>query len=371
VPFWCPRPGVRLDPSCATADPIPLADRRGHLMPSATHGPFTPPSQRPARIGSRALAINQLRASPESLQSLRQCPHCLGSRVHRWGSKCGVARFRCLVCTRTYSETTGTFVYRLRRLDALAAILEAMANSESIRRTAQLAGISRGTAFSWRHRVLRFSLRPAREHRIEKEGAFFMTKWFGFRRNPKETIHNFNGGGRCNHYRGVWIAGGWSAMPGRFGSPLQIAALLGPSTFPNPTAVRSLLDRLTHPGARLEVRGLGAPQIRSIHSRRTPWRSNGNDLPSASIRLGEQTAMLRAASHLEVEIRSLRMWIRRFRGVSRTNLEHYLLWFRLVQRPLDKRRGAAPRRSSSRNEGAARLWTIRLMLAELSAPAAD
>lgn len=83
-----------------------------------------------------------------------RCPRCDSHRVVRWGQSSGRQRYRCRGCGRCFSDLTETPLSYLKRLDAWPSYLRCLTGSMTIRRSAQVAGISVATAFRWRHLIL-------------------------------------------------------------------------------------------------------------------------------------------------------------------------------------------------------------------------
>jgi len=91
-----------------------------------------------------------LTSSPGSIDL--SCPHCRGAS-HRWGHEHDRQRYRCRECRRTYTETTGTSLARLRRRDRWQQFAAAASDGQGAHRTARLCGIAASTAYRWRHRI--------------------------------------------------------------------------------------------------------------------------------------------------------------------------------------------------------------------------
>jgi transposase-like protein len=84
------------------------------------------------------------------------CPHCPSQRVHRWG-RFGTPsrqRWKCLGCSRTFSDLTGTLLSRTRKLAAWIAFAEHLRRVPTVRAAAEAVGVNKDTALRWRHRML-------------------------------------------------------------------------------------------------------------------------------------------------------------------------------------------------------------------------
>ena len=82
------------------------------------------------------------------------CPYCKSMNVGSWGRACGLKRYRCRECRKSFNALTGTPLARLRKREAWKTYAQAVAESVSVRKAAQRTGVSVPTAFRWRHRFL-------------------------------------------------------------------------------------------------------------------------------------------------------------------------------------------------------------------------
>lgn len=82
------------------------------------------------------------------------CPSCQGSAIVRYGKRRGVQRYKCKQCCSYFTDLTGTVLHRVRRRDLWLDFCQHMVEGLSVRQTARSLGISKNTAFAWRHRVI-------------------------------------------------------------------------------------------------------------------------------------------------------------------------------------------------------------------------
>jgi transposase-like protein len=84
------------------------------------------------------------------------CPHCGSTSIKRWGRSSGLQRYKCKEseCGSTFNALTGTPFARLRHRSKWMDNLEGMQIGLSITKMSKVLGISRSTAFRWRHRFL-------------------------------------------------------------------------------------------------------------------------------------------------------------------------------------------------------------------------
>jgi len=89
-------------------------------------------------------------------EQVDQCPHCHSEAVIKWGNYKGMDRYMCKNCKRTFIPTTGTAVHRLKKPDIFLNFATVMLSEgfNSLKAEAERVGISKTTAFEWRHRLL-------------------------------------------------------------------------------------------------------------------------------------------------------------------------------------------------------------------------
>lgn len=116
------------------------------------------------------------------------CPHCAGIALHRWGKSCGLQRYRCRSCNRTFNALTRTPLAGLRHKAKWLDYEQALVQGLSIRKAATRCGIAKNTSFKWRHRFLRAPAKqqPPRMSGIaEADETFFLESFKGQRHMPR------------------------------------------------------------------------------------------------------------------------------------------------------------------------------------------
>jgi len=83
------------------------------------------------------------------------CPHCENKHVVANGKNPkGTQRYLCRGCNKVFNSSTGKVWYQMHKRDKLAAYLNCLLLGYSIRKCATEVGISKHTAFVWRHKLL-------------------------------------------------------------------------------------------------------------------------------------------------------------------------------------------------------------------------
>lgn len=121
----------------------------------------------------RRLLLDQLYKQTELLslegKHAHHCPHCNATSISKYGMHNGEQRFKCGDCGRTFKETTGTVLGRIRKKELFLKYQDSMINEGyiPIEAMSKKFGISVPTAFAWRHKAL-LSL-PTLDSKLEGE----------------------------------------------------------------------------------------------------------------------------------------------------------------------------------------------------------
>jgi len=83
-----------------------------------------------------------------------ECPHCTSEHVVRFGKVKGRQRYRCKSCLKTFTDTTNTVLYRTRKGDEWITFVDCMFKGYSLRKSAEIVGVTWVTLFYWRHKLL-------------------------------------------------------------------------------------------------------------------------------------------------------------------------------------------------------------------------
>ena len=126
----------------------------------------------------------------DTLPALHQCPHCHAptSQLAPWGWSRGLRRYRCRTCLHTCNALTGSGLARLRKADHWVDYSEALIEGLTVRRAAKACGVSKNTAFRWRHRFLTLAAGHVAKHEsgiIEADETFFLESFKGQRHLPR------------------------------------------------------------------------------------------------------------------------------------------------------------------------------------------
>jgi len=146
--------------------------------------------------GTQKSALRQALQAPSatellnSLPALQSCPHCQAKaeRLAPWGWSRGLRRYRCRACRRTCTAVSNSSLARLHYPERWNDYAQALIGGLSVRKAAKQCGISKNTAFLWRHRFLAAAAGHHATHEagiVEVDETFFLESFKGQRRLPR------------------------------------------------------------------------------------------------------------------------------------------------------------------------------------------
>lgn len=249
------------------------------------------------------------------------CPHCGGARVVKNGTSDGLQRHKCRACGRTFNALTGTPLARLRMkgrwLDQTAALRDGL----SLTKACERLGVSRPTAFRWRHRFLATPKTVQARLLVgiaETDETYFLRSNKGQRkglgRDPRKRGGKAEKRGLSKEQVPVLVARDRSGSTADFilaaDDKTNVAAALKP-ILPKDTIL------CTDGSATL------AAAARELGVTHRPVNL------SAGIRV---VAGVYHVQNVNAYDSRLKGWMRRFQGVATKYLDSYLGWFRAIDR---------------------------------------
>jgi transposase-like protein len=247
------------------------------------------------------------------------CPHCQSHELRPWGSSGELPRYRCKCCGKTCNPLTGTPMARLRKRHLWQDYADALTQSLTVRKAARQCGVSKNTAFLWRHRFLSEIARHQATHEsgiVEADETFFLESFKGQRKLQRPPRKR----GGCAGKRGlsaeqipVLVVQDRSGQHADF----QLEKL-------NARHVEERLSPLIDPDAILcsDSAGVYASFARATGITHRPVN------PSQKIRVNGPFHI----QNVNAYDSRLKGWMSRFHGVATRYLSHYLGWRRLLER---------------------------------------
>jgi transposase-like protein len=147
-------------------------------------------SRQTSELRQALQAPEPLRALNTDLPMLSQCPHCQASasQLAPWGWSRGLRRYRCRTCRHTCNALSGSGLARLRKAPLWSDYATALIEGLTVRRAAKACGVSKNTAFRWRHRFLALAAGHVPGHEsgiVEADETFFLESFKGQRHLPR------------------------------------------------------------------------------------------------------------------------------------------------------------------------------------------
>ncbi len=69
-----------------------------------------------------------------------ECPHCSSEHVVRFGKYKGRQRYHCKCCSKTFTDTTNTVLYRTRKGNEWITFVECRFKGYSLRKSTEIVG---------------------------------------------------------------------------------------------------------------------------------------------------------------------------------------------------------------------------------------
>lgn len=148
-----------------------------------------------ARLMSNSANVTSLEdfITTERYASGRVCPIYGSIHVIRNGHrKDGTQKYMCRDCKKSFVVTTSTIVSGTKKdLSVWEKYISCMMNGFSVRKTAEICGVHRNTAFYWRHKILDALQNMANSVQlngiVEVDETFFSVSYKGSRNLPREA----------------------------------------------------------------------------------------------------------------------------------------------------------------------------------------
>jgi len=250
----------------------------------------------------------------------RGCPHCAGREIIAWGRSRELARFRCKSCARTFNALTKSPMAHLRKRERWLAHAQAMIESKSLAKTAELCSVHPTTAFRWRHRFLGApSLDKPQKLRgiVEADETFilesFKGRWSDLPRKARKRGGSARHPGLCQDNIPVLVARDRNGATFDAVLPNDDSASIGAAL----AGVLSADNHLIGDGGR-PIAAFARKAKIPFHAAPAP-RKPAPEAPHLHI------------NNVNAYHSRLKQWLNRFNGVATKNLPNYLGWRRALE----------------------------------------
>lgn len=245
------------------------------------------------------------------------CPHCGSKHVVRHGTYNDKQRYLCRNCNSTFGDMTNTPMSRTKFPEKWSVFVECMLEGYSLRKSAEIVGVSYVTLFYWRHKILA-ALTEADNNPFE--GIVEMDETF--------FLHSEKGKKKLN--RQSRKRGGTAKRRGT--SADQVCVLVARDRSKNTVSKVATLGRINMKrvdqivGSLLDHENMLCTD--GLHGYRTFAESKFMDhfeLKDMRVYKGIFHIQNVNAYHSR-----LKKWVRHFNGVATKYLDNYLAWFRFL-----------------------------------------
>ena len=118
------------------------------------------------------------------------CPHCNSFNIKKNGHKGLMQRFMCKDCHKTFTARNHTITFSSKKsFSVWKKYIDCMMNGFTVRKSAEICGINKDTAFIWRHKILdalqNMQAEVTLEGIVEADEAFFPISYKG---NHKKSV---------------------------------------------------------------------------------------------------------------------------------------------------------------------------------------
>lgn len=98
--------------------------------------------------------IISIRSSLSISHTQTNCVYCGSDSLYKRGKKLGNQQFQCRDCKKYFSNSTGSSLHGIKKLDKFQQYLQCFLRGYSLDKICEELGISKQTSFDWRHKLL-------------------------------------------------------------------------------------------------------------------------------------------------------------------------------------------------------------------------
>ena len=260
-----------------------------------------------------------IKSIEDTIGTTESCPYCHSDSFHKWGVRSGLQRYRCKACHKTFNILTLTPLARLQHKEQWVKYAHELKEGKSIRASAEYCHIHSSTSFRWRHRMLQIPHKTKADHLsgiVEFDETYFLESDKGERNLDRKLRKR---GGKASQ-RGL--------------SSEQTAVLIVRDRSGKTTD--SILER-SNQDTIAEVIVSAVDKDALLCSDTKPvYKAFANvyhfTLETINLSKNEHTNGIVHVQNVNAYDSRLKLWMKRFHGVSTKYLESYLGWMRLLDR---------------------------------------
>jgi transposase-like protein len=242
------------------------------------------------------------------------CPSCGGLRRHRYGYSCGLQRYRCCGCGRTYNALSGSPLARLKHRNLWLKYAFALGAQMTVREAAVYCKVAKNTSLHWRHRftnALAGSQADCLSGIVEIDETFFRENHKGTRRLDRPAFRRGTPAVCAAQKRRLT-----AVLIARDRSRATVIRRLAAHSEKD---IHKVLKPIIAKDALLCTDGFGYYETFSRELGITHWRLVAR----------RRERVKHGAFHIQnvnAFANNLKTWMRKFRGVATKHLQKYLHW---------------------------------------------
>ncbi|BDC95008.1 IS1595 family transposase [Treponema saccharophilum] len=253
------------------------------------------------------------------------CPHCSSFNIKKNGHKGLMQRFMCHDCHKTFSARNNTITFSSKKSFATwKKYLECMMNGFTVRRSAEICGINKDTAFIWRHKVLDAlqNMQNSVELNgvVEADETFFALSFKGNHKKSTSFVMPREAHKRGNDVHTRGLSHEQVCVPcavTQDGLSISKQSNLGRASTKNLSEVFS---------GRIASNSVLCADAHHSYQK----FAKENKLELIQLKTGKSKKGIFHVQHINSYHSILKTWIIRFHGVATKYLDNYLVWHNFV-----------------------------------------
>ncbi|MFM2047789.1 MAG: hypothetical protein RI955_335, partial [Bacteroidota bacterium] len=259
----------------------------------------------------------------EKVAIANNCPHCESTKTRKNGHQYGVQRFVCNDCKKNFRVSTGSVTAHLKKKELLKVYIPNMLSGYSLEKCAKLTGISKQTAFDWRHKILaalgKFQKEQLLSGIVESDDVFIE---FSEKGNPKLEREPRKRG------KSVFI----KKKPGI--SDDKVAILISCDRKGNKHLQVATRGRISKEDINKVLKDKIEPKTVLCTDSHRSFQAfaKENKLEHQTIKVSAKEYVKKGiyhVQHVNQTAQDLKKWLETFNGVSTKYLQNYLNWYAL------------------------------------------
>ena len=253
------------------------------------------------------------------------CPHCNSFNIKKNGHKGLMQRFMCKDCNKTFTSRNNTITFSSKKSFATwKKYIDCMMNGFTVRKSAEICGINKDTAFIWRHKILDALQNMASDVKldgiVEADETFFAISFKGNHKKSTNFVmpRKAHKRGKQTHLRG--LSHEKVCVPCAVNrNGLSIAKITNLEKVGSKNIHNAFDNRISANSI------LCTDDTRAYND-----FANTNSLELIKLKTGKSKSGIYHIQHINSYHSILKNWIRRFHGVATKYLNNYLIWHNFV-----------------------------------------